>query len=162
MIRDDRFIVREAKEEDTKAILNLILELAAYEKMENLVTATEEILKDSLFHQGTAKTLIAEFEGRPMGYAIYFFNFSTFTGKAGIYLEDIYVKPEFRGMGYGKALLGRVAEEAEKRGCPRLEWSCLNWNKPSITFYESLGAKHMDEWRTYRLTGEDIRKLAGE
>lgn len=162
MIRDDRFVVREAKEEDTKAILNLIIELAAYEKMENLVTATEEILKDSLFHQGVAKTLIAEFEGRPIGYAIYFFNFSTFNGKAGIYLEDIYVKPDFRGMGYGKALLGTVAGEAAKRGCPRMEWSCLNWNKPSITFYESLGAKHLDEWRTYRLTGEDIRKLAEE
>ncbi|SHO43453.1 GNAT family N-acetyltransferase [Anaerocolumna xylanovorans] len=162
MKKDDWFQIREAKEEDTKDILDLIIELAAYEKMENLVTATEEILKDSLFHRGVAKALIAEYDGKPVGYAIYFFNFSTFTGKAGIYLEDIYMKPAFRGKGYGKALLGEVAREAVKRGCPRLEWACLNWNKPSINFYESLEAKHLDEWRTYRITGENIRKLAGE
>lgn len=162
MIKDNQFLIREAREEDSKDILALIIELAAYEKMENLVVATEEIIKDSLFQQGVAKALIAEYDGRPIGYAIYFFNFSTFTGRAGIYLEDIYVKPEFRGKGYGKALFGEIAKEALKRGCPRLEWSCLNWNKPSITFYESLGAKYMEEWRTYRLTGENIRKLAGE
>lgn len=162
MIKENQFLIREAREEDTKDILALIIELAAYEKMENLVVATEEIVKDSLFQQGVTKALIAEYDGRPIGYAIYFFNFSTFTGRAGIYLEDIYVKPEFRGKGYGKALFGEIAKEALKRGCSRLEWSCLNWNKPSIAFYESLGAKHLDEWRTYRLTGENIRKLAGE
>lgn len=161
MKKDGQFRIREAKEEDARDILDLIIELAAYEKMETLVIATEEILKNSLFNQGVAKAILAEYDGVPIGYAIYFFNFSTFTGKAGIYLEDIYVKPEFRGKGYGKALLSEIAREAVKRDCPRLEWSCLNWNKPSITFYESLGAKHLDEWRTYRLTGENIGKLAG-
>lgn len=159
---DTQFTIREAKESDTRIILELILELAVYEKMEHLVTATEEILKKSIFEQKAANVLIAEYDGRPIGYALYFYNFSTFTGKAGIYLEDIYVKPEFRGTGYGKLLLSAVAKEARKRECPRLEWSCLNWNAPSIAFYESLGAKHMDEWRTYRLTGENIVKLAGE
>lgn len=162
MIKDGHFQVRNAERQDVKDILNLIIELAAYEKMDHLVTATEEILENSLFQQKVAKALIAEYDGNPIGYAIYFYNFSTFTGKAGIYLEDLYVKSEYRGKGYGKALLGEVAAVASEGGCPRLEWACLNWNKPSIDFYESLNARHMDEWRTYRLTGEDIRRLAGE
>jgi len=162
MINDVHFNVRDAERQDVKVILDLIIELAAYEKMAHLVTATEEILENSLFQQKVAKALIAEYDGVPIGYAIYFYNFSTFTGKAGIYLEDLYVKSEYRGKGYGKALLGEVAAVASKEGCPRLEWSCLNWNKPSINFYESLNARHMDEWRTYRLTGEDIGRLAGE
>ncbi len=162
MIKDVHFNVRDAERQDVKVILDLIIELAAYEKMAHLVTATEEILENSLFRQKVAKALIAEYDGVPIGYAIYFYNFSTFTGKAGIYLEDLYVKSEYRGKGYGKALLAEVAAVASKEGCPRLEWSCLNWNKPSIEFYESLNARHMDEWRTYRLTGEDIGRLAGE
>lgn len=162
MINDVHFNVRDAERQDVKVILDLIIELAAYEKMAHLVTATEEILENSLFQQKVAKALIAEYDGVPIGYAIYFYNFSTFTGKAGIYLEDLYVKSEYRGKGYGKALLGEVAAVASKEGCPRLEWSCLNWNKPSINFYESLNARHMDEWRTYRLTGEDIGRLAEE
>lgn len=162
MIKDGHFQVRDAERQDVKDILNLIIELAAYEKMNHLVTATEEILENSLFQQKVAKALIAEYDGNPIGYAIYFYNFSTFTGKAGIYLEDLYVKSEYRGKGYGKALLGAVAAAASEGGCPRLEWACLNWNKPSIDFYESLNARHMDEWRTYRLMGEDIRRLAGE
>ncbi len=162
MIKDGHFNVRDAERQDVRVILDLIIELAAYEKMEHLVTATEEILENSLFQQKVAKALIAEYDGVPIGYAIYFYNFSTFTGKAGIYLEDLYVKSEYRGKGYGKALLAEVAAVASKEGCPRLEWSCLNWNKPSIEFYESLNARHMDEWRTYRLTGEDIGRLAGE
>lgn len=160
MIRDGRFTIREAEEKDAGDILGLIIELAVYEKMEHLVTATEEILKESLFSQKAARVLLAEYDGKPIGYALYFHNFSTFTGKAGIYLEDIYVKPEYRGTGYGKALLSGVAKQAVEKDCPRVEWACLNWNKPSISFYESLGAKHMDEWRTYRLAGDDIRKLA--
>lgn len=162
MIKDGHFQVRDAERQDVKDILNLIIELAVYEKMDHLVTATEEILENSLFQQKVAKALIAEYDGNPIGYAIYFYNFSTFTGKAGIYLEDLYVKSEYRGKGYGKALLGEVAAAASEGGCPRLEWACLNWNKPSIDFYESLNARHMDEWRTYRLTGEDIGRLAGE
>lgn len=160
MRKDEHFQIREAEAGDEGHILALITELAVYENLEQFVVATKEILKDSLFHKKAAYALIAEYEGTPIGYAIYFFNFSTFTGRAGIYLEDIYVKPEYRGKGYGKSLLSAVAEKAGERGCPRLEWACLNWNKPSISFYESLGAQHMEEWRTYRLTDEAIEKLA--
>jgi GNAT superfamily N-acetyltransferase len=143
---------RYASEKDTPLILSFIKELAEYEKLLDKVTVTEDILKKNLFGQRKyAEVIFAEVDAKPVGQALFFYNFSTFLGKPGIYLEDLYVKPEFRGKGIGKALLYKVIEIAKKRDCGRVEWVVLNWNKPAIEFYKKLGAKEMNNWLVYRL-----------
>lgn len=153
---------RYAKREDTGKILTFIRELARYEKLEQEVVATEELLEEWIFDKEKAEVIFAMEGDTEVGFALFFHNFSTFLGRAGIYLEDLYVKPEYRGTGYGKKLLQKLASIAVERGCGRLEWWCLNWNEPSIEFYYSLGAEAMDEWTTYRITGETLKKLAEE
>lgn len=150
---------RMAQPKDTALILHFIRELAVYEKMEDQVVATEELLTEWLFEKQKAEVVIGEAEGKPVGFALFFHNFSTFLGRAGIYLEDLFVEPSERGKGYGKALLTHLAQLAVERGCGRLEWSCLDWNQPSIDFYLSMGAERMDDWTTYRLTGEKLDKM---
>jgi GNAT superfamily N-acetyltransferase len=156
----DNFKIRFALEKDTALILEFIKELAAYENLSNNVTATEEVLRESLFSRNIAEVIIAEYDGKPEGFALFFHNFSTFLGLPGIYLEDIYVKPEMRGKGIGKRLLSYLAELVVERNCGRLEWACLDWNEPSIRFYNQLGAVVMDDWSVYRLSGEALKKLA--
>ena len=151
---------RYAEEKDTALILEFIKELAEYEHMSDEVIATEELLKEWIFEKKKAEVIFALEEGREVGFALFFHNFSTFLGRAGIYLEDLFVKPEYRGKGYGKGLLKKLARLALERGCGRLEWACLDWNKPSIEFYLSLEAQPMDEWTVYRLTGDTLRKMA--
>ncbi len=153
--------MREASEEDVPLILSFIRELAEYEKLSHEVVATEEELRESLFGERRyAEVLIAEHDGSPAGFALFFHNFSTFLGKPGIYLEDLYVKPAFRGAGVGKKLLVHLARLAKRRGCGRLEWWVLDWNEPSIGFYESLDATAMDDWTVYRLAGKALEDLA--
>ena len=151
---------RFAEEKDYKLILTFIKYLAEYEKMADQVVATEELLREWIFEKNKAEVLFACEEGKEVGFALFFHNFSTFLGRAGIYLEDLFVLPEYRGKGYGKALLKRLAKITVERGCGRLEWACLDWNRPSIDFYLSLGAKQMGDWTTYRLTGETLKELA--
>lgn len=156
------FTIRFAVEGDIPTILSLIHELAEYEKMTHDVVASEESLRASLFgERRTAEVLLGELEGSPVAYAVFFHNFSTFLGRPGIYLEDIYVKPQCRGRGYGEAMLRRLAQIAVERRCDRLEWVVLDWNKSAIDFYRKLGAKPMDEWTVFRITGQPLRKLAG-
>jgi len=157
----NNFTMRFAKREDIGLILRLIKELSIYEKMGEEVVATEELLEEWLFEKKTAEVIIAELDGNPIGYALFFYNFSTFLGRSGIYLEDIYIREENRGFGFGKKLFKKIAALAVERGCGRLEWFCLNWNKPSIDFYLSLRAKPMDEWTLYRLEGETLENVAG-
>jgi GNAT superfamily N-acetyltransferase len=152
---------RRAEEGDIKLILRFIRGLAEYEKMLDQVVATEEILRDWLFAQKRAEVIFAVADGREVGFALFFHNFSTFLGRAGLYLEDLYVLPECRGRGYGKAILKELARVAVERGCGRLEWACLDWNRPSIDFYLSLGAKPLDDWTVYRLSEKAMEKLAG-
>jgi GNAT superfamily N-acetyltransferase len=153
--------LRSAQVEDVPQILAFILELAEYERLAHTVTATEELLRQSLFGpKPAAEAIIAAVDGVDVGWALFFTNFSTFNGLPGVYIEDLYVKPELRGRGIGKALLKRVATLAVERGCGRVEWAVLDWNEPSIQFYKSLGATPMDEWTTYRLTGDRLKKLA--
>lgn len=153
-------MIRPASPTDVPAILALIQELAEYEKLRHECVATEDQLAESLFCEN-AKVFskVAEVDGTIVGFTLYFLNFSTFLGKHGIYLEDLYVKPEFRGSGIGKALLLDLAKECERNGYGRFEWSVLDWNEPSIGFYKSLGAVPMDEWTVYRLTGEKLEAL---
>ena len=154
--------VREASEGDVPLLLTFIRELADYEKLSHEVVATEEGLRESLFAgRRYAEVLIAEHDGAPAGFALYFHNFSTFLGKPGIYLEDVYVRPEFRGTGIGRQLLVKLAHLALQRGCGRLEWSVLDWNEPSIGFYRQLGAVAMDDWTVYRVSDDALRKLGG-
>ncbi len=153
---------RYAKETDAALILDFIKGLAEYEKMLDEVIATEDLLKQWIFEKKRAEVIFALEDGKEVGFALFFHNFSTFLGRAGIYLEDLFVKPEYRGKGYGKGLLKKLAQIAVERGCGRLEWWCLDWNKPSIDFYLSLGAEPMDEWTTYRVAGENLNKLAEE
>ena len=151
---------RFANEEDCGLILSYIRQLAAYEKMSDQVVATEELLREWIFEKQKAEVIFACEDGKEVGFALFFHNFSTFLGRAGLYLEDLFVLPEYRGKGYGKGLLRKLAQIAEERGCGRLEWWCLDWNKPSIDLYRSLGAEPMDEWTTYRLTGEKLKEMA--
>ena len=154
-------IIRTATESDLPLILTFIRALAVYERLEDRVVATEEVLRESLFGaRPYAETLIAEDDGKPVGFAIFFHNFSTFIGRPGIYLEDLFVNPEARGRGYGKALLARLAAIAKERNCGRLEWSVLDWNEPSIRFYKSLGAVPLDDWTMFRVTGGALDALA--
>ena len=151
---------RYAERRDTPLILKFIKDLAEYEKMSDEVVATEEILENWIFDKGRAEVIFAVAEGREVGFALFFHNFSTFLGRAGIYLEDLFILPEYRGRGYGKALMKHLARITVQRGCGRFEWSCLDWNTPSIEFYKSLGAASMDDWTVYRLTGMALNKLA--
>ncbi len=153
---------RYAKEKDAGLILEFIRELAKYENMLDEVVATEELLREWVFEKKKAEVIFALEDEKEVGFALFFHNFSTFLGRAGIYLEDLFVKTEYRGKGYGKGLLKKLAQIAKERGCGRLEWWCLDWNKPSIDFYLSLGAEPMDEWTTYRIAGETLDKLARE
>lgn len=143
---------RIAEEKDADLVLFFIRQLAAYEHMLDQVTATVDGLKEWLFSWKSAEALFIMADGKEIGFALYFHNFSTFLGKAGLYLEDLFILPEYRGRGYGKAILRKLAQIAQERGCGRMEWSCLNWNQPSIDFYLSLGAEPMKEWTVYRLT----------
>ena len=154
--------IRFAKREDVPVILEFILALARYEKLEHEVVATEAILEEWIFDKQKAEVLLLSEGDTPVGFALFFHNFSTFLGRAGVYLEDLFVLPEYRGKGYGKQLLQTLAAITVERGCGRLEWSCLDWNAPSIAFYKSLGAGAMDGWSTYRVTGETLNRLAGQ
>ncbi len=151
---------RFATEQDTVLILDFIKALAEYERMSDQVVATEEILYEWIFEKKKAEVIFALENGAEVGFALFFHNFSTFLGKAGIYLEDLFVRPEYRGHGHGKALIKELARITVERGCGRLEWCCLDWNKPSIDFYLSLGATPMDEWTIYRLSGERLNDFA--
>lgn len=158
--RLDNFKLRFAEEDDVPLILEFIKGLAEYEKMSQDVVATEEILKESLFDRKMAEVIIGEYEGKPVAFALFFHNFSTFLGRPGIYLEDLFVKPEMRGRGIGKIMLSYLAKLCVDRNCGRLEWWCLNWNEPSIKFYRQMGAIPMDEWTTFRVHGEALQSLA--
>lgn len=151
---------RMAERNDTALILKFIKELAEYEKMSDEVVATEEMLKAWIFDQNRAEVVFALDDGVEVGFALFFHNFSTFLGRGGIYLEDLYVKPEYRGRGHGKRLLKKLAQIAVERGCGRLEWCCLDWNQPSIDFYRSLGAVPMKGWTIYRMAGDTLRRMA--
>lgn len=159
----DTFHIRPSTAEDSALILGFIRELADYEKLAFEVAATEQDVQTQLFGaRPRAECVIAEVEGSAIGFALYFHNFSTFLAKPGLYLEDLYVKQEFRGQGYGRRLLSYLAKLALDRGCGRFEWAVLDWNEPAIRFYQSLGAKIMDAWRINRLSGNALHKLADE
>lgn len=155
--------IRPATEDDVPLILHFIRELAEYEKLRHEAVATEEQIRQTLFGpRPYAEVVFAELEGEPVGFALYFHNYSTFLGKPGLYLEDLFVRPEVRGRGVGRRLLGHLAAIAKERGCGRMEWFVLDWNEPAIRFYRSLGARPMDEWTVYRLTGPELDALAAE
>ena len=156
----DNLIIREAKEKDIGVILNLIKEIAEYENMSDEVIATEETLRESIFKNNRANALILEVDNKEIGYCIYFYNFSTFIGRSGLYIEDIFIRKEYRGNGFGSQIFKFLAKKAKDEGLKRMEWSCLDWNEPSIKFYKSLGAVPMDEWTVYRLTEDKINELA--
>lgn len=160
-ISEENFVIKRAVPEDVPLILSLIKEIAEYEKLSHEVVATEETLNNSLFGENAnTEVIIGYYDDKPAGYAVFFHNFSTFIGKSGIYLEDIYVKPELRGKGIGKKLFLHLVKLAVERNCGRMEWSVLNWNSPAINFYQKLGAKAMDEWTVFRLTEDKLNKLA--
>lgn len=151
---------RKAERKDVPLILDFIKQLAEYEKMSDEVVATPEILNEWLFDKNRAEVIFALEGDKEVGFALFFHNFSTFLGRSGLYLEDLFVKPEYRGKGYGKGLLATLAKIAAERGCGRFEWVCLDWNKPSIDFYKSMGAVSMDDWTIYRLAGDSLTTLA--
>ena len=152
--------IRRAEEGDVPVLLEFIKKLALYERLSHVVTATEEILRRNLFgEKSVAEAILAEHQGAVAGFAVYFYNFSTFEGKPGIFIEDLYVDESHRREGLGLAMFMHVARLAREQGCGRLEWSVLDWNKPAISFYENLGAEPLSDWTTYRLTGRDLRKI---
>lgn len=156
----DGFKLRFAQPGDLALILKFIKELADYEKMGDEVVATEDLLREALFERKIVEVIIGEYLGEPVAFALFFYNFSTFLGRPGIYLEDLYVKPEMRGKGMGKIILSFLAKLAVERKCGRLEWSCLNWNEPAINFYKHLGARPMDDWTVYRICNKELATLA--
>ncbi len=159
----DKPIIRQATEADVPLLLEFIRGIAEYEKLLHEVIATEASLHDSLFGaEAIAEAVIAEVDDEPAAFAVYFHNFSTFMGHRGLYLEDLYVKPEFRRHGIGKTLLAHLAKIAVDRGCVRFEWVALDWNEPAINFYEDLGAEQMSEWRLFRMSGDPLRRLAAK
>ncbi len=161
MNSQNSFEIRPARVEDVRLILELIRDLATYERAPDEVTATEEQLVDVLFGKRPAAEVLLAFERElPVGFAVFFHNFSTWLGRPGLYLEDLFVKPEKRGKGYGRALLVDLAKIARDRGCGRMEWAVLNWNEPAIKFYHALGAEPLDEWTVFRLTHDGIARLA--
>ena len=151
---------RNAEKNDISLILHFIKELASYEKMLDDVIATEDILNHWIFEEKKAEVFFVLENNKEIGFALFFHNFSTFVGRAGLYVEDVYIMPEYRKKGYGKSVFKKLAQIAVERGCGRMEWSCLNWNKPSIDFYTHIGAVPMSEWTVYRLTQDKIKKLA--
>lgn len=153
---------RFAERKDTGLILEFIKDLASYEKLSDQVVADETTLEDWIFDKEKAEVIFALENGKEVGFALFFHNFSTFLGRAGLYLEDLYVKPAYRGKGYGKALLKKLSAIAAERGCGRLEWWCLDWNRPSIDFYLSLGAEPMSDWTVYRIAGDTLKSMAKE
>lgn len=157
---NEQFKIRPAEEADVKLILQFIKGLGEYEKLSHEVVATEQKLRKTLFKQKMAEVIIGEYGGEPVGFALFFHNYSTFLGQAGIYLEDLFIIPEMRGKGFGKTMLKHLAKLAVERDCGRLEWACLDWNEPSICFYKGLGAKALEDWTVYRVTGETLLKLA--
>jgi GNAT superfamily N-acetyltransferase len=156
----NNFKIRPGIKGDLQLILDFIRELAEYEKLSDEVVASPEILCEWLFEKEKAEALIGELDGEPVAFALFFHNFSTFLGRAGIYLEDLFVRPEARGKGIGKAMFRHIAKIAVERGCGRLEWWCLDWNKNSIAFYESFGAEAMSDWTVYRLAGDTLTAFA--
>jgi GNAT superfamily N-acetyltransferase len=161
-LRTASFMIRPARPEDAETLANLVRELAIYEKLEPHAKATAEDFRRHLFGpRPAAEAALAEVDDEPVGFALWFSNYSTFRGQPGLYLEDIFVKPEYRGRGIGKALLASLAQLAVGRGCGRMDWSVLDWNAPSIAFYRALGARPLDEWTVYRLDDEPLRRLAG-
>ncbi len=159
---NENFSIRSGSDADVPLILRLIRELADYERAPRDAVATEDQLREVLYGANPAAEVLLAFEDEePIGFAVYFFNFSTWLGRPGLYLEDLFVRPQVRGHGYGRALLQRLAQLAQDRGCGRMEWAVLNWNEPAIQFYNKLGAKPMDDWTVYRLTSEGIANLAG-
>lgn len=156
----DKLIIRNVREDEISILLSLIKEIAEYEKMSDQVIVTEDILRESIFKNNRANALILEVDNKEIGYCIYFYNFSTFIGRGGLYIEDIFIKKEYRGKGFGSEIFKFLAKKAKDEGLKRMEWSCLNWNEPSIKLYKSLGAIPMDEWTVYRLTEDKINKLA--
>ncbi len=162
MTENKNLLFRQAERKDVPLILRFIKDLAQYEKLLHEVVATEELLEEWIFAKEKAEVIFAVADGTEVGFALYFHNFSTFLGRAGIYLEDLYVSPQYRGHGYGKGLLQKLASIAVERGCGRLEWWCLDWNRSSIEFYRSLGAESMDEWTTYRIAGDTLKEFAAD
>ena len=156
----NKLTFRNAQREDVALILQFIKELADYEKMLNEVVADEATLEKWIFDKQKAEVIFAVADKKEIGFALFFHNFSTFLGRSGIYLEDLYIRPEYRGRGYGKAILKKLAAIAVERGCGRLEWWCLDWNQPSIDFYLSLGAEPMSDWTVYRIAGDTLMELA--
>ena len=156
----EKILFRYANEKDSKLILHFIKELALYEKMLDEVVATEELLNEWIFEKKKAEVIFAMDNNKEIGFALFFHNFSTFLGRSGIYLEDLYVSPEYRGKGVGKKILKELARIAVDRGCGRLEWWCLDWNQTSIDFYLSLGAEAMNDWTVYRIAGDTLSELA--
>lgn len=157
------FRIEPARAEQAPLILSFIRELAEYERLSGEVVATAELLRDALFGaQATGEAVIGYYEDAPVAFALFFYNLSTFLGRRGLYLEDLYVRPEFRGRGLGRAMLAHLARLARERDCGRLEWAVLDWNESAISFYRSLGAQAMEEWTTFRLTGDALKRLAGE
>lgn len=154
------FQIRSANETDVKLILQFIKGLGEYEKLSHQVVATEEKLHKTLFQQKMAEVIIGEYSGEAVGFALFFHNYSTFLGQAGIYLEDLFIVPEMRGKGFGKRMLKHLAKLAVERDCGRFEWACLDWNEPSICFYKGLGAEALNDWTVYRLSGEKLQKMA--
>ena len=152
--------MRDARPDDTGLLLSLIRELAEFERLTHECVADEALLRRSLFEDRHAHAIVAEWDGKPAGFALYFYNFSTFVGRPGLYLEDLFVRPAFRRNGIAKAVFRYLAKKAVEEGCGRMEWSVLDWNENAITFYRSLGAKPMDEWTVQRLTGEALTRLA--
>ncbi len=161
-IKMENFKYRYAEEKDSALILEFIKGIAVYEKMLDLVVNTPEMIRELLFVQKRAEVIFALEGDKEVGFALFFHNYSTFVGRSGLYLEDLFVWPEYRKKGYGKGLFKTLAKIAVERNCGRMEWSCLNWNKPSIDFYLSMGALPMDEWTTYRLTDDKIAALASK
>ena len=158
---DDKYCFRFADENDCTLILRFIRGLAEYERMADDVSADEDLLRHWLFEERSAEVLFVLEDGKEAGFALFFHNFSTFLGKPGLYLEDLFVFPEYRGKGYGKALLRKLAGIAVERGYGRMEWTCLDWNTPAIDFYRSMNAHPLEDWTIYRLAGEDLKNLAG-
>ncbi|TLG74221.1 GNAT family N-acetyltransferase [Culicoidibacter larvae] len=157
---DKQLLIREAVIDDSQLIVDYIKKLAIYEKMEDDAVATAEQIRKTVFEQKYAHVLIAECDNQPIGFVLYFFNYSTFAGSPGLYLEDLFLDEAYRGYGFGKQLMKKLARIALENGCSRFEWTCLDWNEPSLAFYRKIGAVAMDEWTVQRLDGEALRNLA--
>ncbi len=157
---NNKMSIRKAERHDVPLLLEFIRGIARYENLEHEVVATQEVLEREMFDEHRAEAVFAVVDGREVGFALYFYNFSTFIGHSGLYLEDLFVWPEERGKGYGKALLLHLVKMAREQNCGRMEWTCLNWNKPSIDFYLSLGAAPMKEWTVYRLDANALERLS--